>query len=155
MEYEKIALESIVNTSKKLIGLSPIAKEIGMETSPISVEDFTIIIGIAGQITGQLIFGFNDTTIKKIAEKMIGQETNELDELTISAVAEFTNVLSGNITISLVDAGSKKLGMSPPSIVMGKNMRVSTKIKPINKYKLDYAELGELTLHVALKEREN
>lgn len=154
MEYEKIAIESIVETSGKLVGVNPVSKEIGLETSPISVEDFTIIIGIAGQITGQLIFGFNDETIRKIAEEMIGQEAPDLDELTISAVAEFTNVLSGNITINLVDAGSKKLGMSPPSIVMGKNMRVSTKIKPINKYKLNYGDLGDLTLHIALKERE-
>ena len=124
------------------------------ESSPIKVEDFTIIIGIAGNITGQLIFGFKEEVVKNIAEKMIEQEVENLDELVISAVSEFTNVLSGNATINLVDAGSKKLGMSPPSIVMGKSMRISTKINPITRYKLKLEKYGDITLHIALKEKE-
>ena len=124
------------------------------ESSPIKVEDFTIIIGIAGKITGQLIFGFKEDVVKKIAEKMIEQEVDNLDELAISAVSELTNVLSGNATINLVEAGSKKLGMSPPSIVMGKSMRISTKINPITRYKVKVESFGEITLHIALKEKE-
>ncbi len=155
MDYKGIVLESVAETASKLVSIRPEMREIGEETSPITVEDFTIIIGMAGQISGQLIFGFREEMVKKIAEKMLEQETEELDELTISAVAEFTNVISGNATIKLVDAGSKKLGMSPPSIVMGKNMRISTKIKPINKYKLFFDGLGDVVLHVALKEKED
>ena len=109
---------------------------------------------MAGQVTGQLIFGFSDETIKIIAKRMIEQEVEELDELAISAVAEFTNVLAGNATITLVDEGSKKLGISPPSIIMGKNMRVSTKVKPIRKYKVTFKNIGDMIIHVALKEKE-
>lgn len=153
LDYKKIVLDAITATAGKMLQEEPVMNEVGEERSPIKVEDFTIIIGIAGRISGQLIFGFKEGIAEKIAQIMIGQTTSVLDELTISAVAEFTNVLSGNATIELVDAGSKKLGMSPPSIVMGKSMRISTKIKPITKYKVEFASFGSFSLHVALKEK--
>ena len=49
----------------------PLLERINAESSPIKVEDFTIIIGIAGNITGQLIFGFKEDVVKIIAEKMM------------------------------------------------------------------------------------
>ncbi len=155
MDYKGIVTDSIQETVSKMLGVtSTKTLEENAESSPIKVEDFTIIIGIAGTITGQLIFGFKEEVVKKIAEKMIEQEVENLDELAISAVSELTNVLSGNATINLVEAGSKKLGMSPPSIVMGKSMRISTKINPITRYKIKVESFGDITLHIALKEKE-
>lgn len=155
MEYEKIVVDTMTATAQKILKQEPDSVRcVGEENSPLTVEDFTIIVGMAGQVTGQLIFGFSDETIKIIAKRMIEQEVEELDELAISAVAEFTNVLAGNATITLVDEGSKKLGISPPSIIMGKNMRVSTKVKPIRKYKVTFKNIGDMIIHVALKEKE-
>ncbi len=154
MDYQNIVLESLGKTSEKMLKLSPKIRECEEERSPIKVEDFTVIMGMAGQISGQLIFGFKEDTAKKIAEIMIEQEVLDLDELTVSAVAEFTNVLAGNSTIELVEQGkNKKIGMSPPSIVQGKNMRISTKVKPINKFILAFDKVGEVSLHMALKEK--
>ena len=153
MDFKQITLDSLKETGAKMMHSEPVFIESGEENSPIAVEDFTVIIGIAGQISGQLIFGFEEKSNLIIAKEMLGMDVTDMDELTISAVAEFTNVLGGNVTIKLVDAGSKKLGMSPPSIVMGKNMRVSTKVKPIYKYKVKFEDKGEFTLHLALKEK--
>lgn len=155
MDYKGIVVESMQETIGRMLGSkTDVYMEEAEESSPIKVEDFTVIIGIAGKITGQLIFGFKEETVKNIAQMMIEQEVDELDELTMSAVAEFTNVISGNATIKLVDAGSKKLGMSPPSIVMGKGMRISTKITPITRYRVKIEKFGDVILHIALRERD-
>ena len=155
MDYKGIVVESMQETIGRMLGSkTDVYMEEAEESSPIKVEDFTVIIGIAGKITGQLIFGFKEETVKNIAQVMIEQEVDELDELTMSAVAELTNVISGNATIKLVDAGSKKLGMSPPSIVMGKSMRISTKITPITRYRVKIEKFGDVILHIALRERD-
>lgn len=156
MSYKDIVLKAIINSSEKMLKVRPTYNEIGDEKSPIRVEDFTIIMGIAGKVSGQLIFGFKEEVVKKIAEIMIEQNVESLDELAVSAVAEFTNVLSGNSTIDIVKSGiNKKIGMSPPSIVQGKNMRISTKVLPIEKIVLDFGStIGEVVLHIALKEKE-
>ncbi len=154
MDYQNIVLESLLETSEKMLKVRAKISPYEEERSPIKVEDFTVIMGMAGQVSGQLIFGFKEETVKKIAETMIEQEVSELDELTISAVAEFTNVLAGNSTIKLVeDEKNKKIGMSPPSIVQGKNMRISTKVMPIHKFIFEFENIGKVTLHVALKEK--
>jgi len=154
VDYQNIVLESLLETSEKMLKVRAKISPYEEERSPIKVEDFTVIMGMAGQVSGQLIFGFKEETVKKIAETMIEQEVSELDELTISAVAEFTNVLAGNSTIKLVeDEKNKKIGMSPPSIVQGKNMRISTKVMPIHKFIFEFENIGKVTLHVALKEK--
>jgi len=154
LDYQNIVLESLLETSEKMLKVRAKISPYEEERSPIKVEDFTVIMGMAGQVSGQLIFGFKEETVKKIAETMIEQEVSELDELTISAVAEFTNVLAGNSTIKLVeDEKNKKIGMSPPSIVQGKNMRISTKVMPIHKFIFEFENIGKVTLHVALKEK--
>ncbi|BDU50047.1 chemotaxis protein CheX [Haliovirga abyssi] len=155
MNYEKIAVDTISDISEKIIGVKGEASYVCEEISPISVENTTIIIGIAGQIKGQLIFGFTEETVRAIASKMIGQKVEMIDELAMSAIAEFANVLSGNVTINLVESGSKRLGVSPPSIVTGKHMKISTKIKPIHKFKIEYSGIGDITLNIALKEKTN
>ena len=106
MSYKDIVLKAIINSSEKMLKVRPTYNEIGDEKSPIRVEDFTIIMGIAGKVSGQLIFGFKEEVVKKIAEIMIEQNVESLDELAVSAVAEFTNVLSGNSTIDIVDRKS-------------------------------------------------
>lgn len=153
MDYNKIILTAFESTSEKMIKVKPETVSKGEEKSPIKAEEVAIIIGLAGQISGQIIYCLSEETVFNITSKMIRQATNELDELTISAITEFINVLSGNATIELVEAGSKKLGMSPPSIIMGRGMRISTKIEPINIFKLNYEEIGEMTVYIALKER--
>lgn len=153
MDYKGIAVEAIKNTAEEMLGESIESEDLGEKKSPIEVENFAIIVGLAGQIAGQLVFGFTEEMVFKIARKMIQQEVMELDELTLSAIAEFANVLSGHVTMDLVEAGSKRLGMSPPSIVMGKDLKISTKIQPIEKININMKEYGNMSLHIALKEK--
>lgn len=153
MDYQKIAIDTIVEKATGYFGVKATVSDVGEINSPVKVDDFTVILGIAGQVSGQVMFGFKEEMVTKLASKMIDQEMTELDELTMSAVAEFTNVMTGNITIELVEAGSDKLGMSPPSIIMGKNMRISTKIKPIIQYRLNFEDYGYITVNVALGEK--
>jgi len=154
MDYKGIAVEAIINTAEEMLDRKIKYGESAEMKSPLEVENFAIIVGIAGQVTGQIIFGFKEEVVNSITSHMIGQETLELDDLTLSAVAEFANVLSGHVTIDLVDSGcSKKLGMSPPSIIMGKDLKISTKIQPIQKVRLEIEEYGDMSIYIALKEK--
>ena len=154
MDYKGIAVEAIVNTAEEMLGKKIKCGESSEMKSPLEVENFAIIVGIAGQVAGPIIFGFQEEVVNNITSHMIGQETKELDDLTLSAIAEFANVLSGHVTIDLVDSGcSKKLGMSPPSIIMGKDLKISTKIQPIQKVKLEMEEYGNMSIYIALQEK--
>ncbi|OQY08410.1 MAG: hypothetical protein B6I28_04755 [Fusobacteriia bacterium 4572_132] len=153
MDYVGISIEAIKNTAEEMLEKKIDYNFLGEKKSPLELENFAIIVGIAGQVAGQLIFGFNEEVVKLISAQMIGQAVTEMDELALSAIAEFVNVVSGHVTIDLVESGSKKLGMSPPSIIMGRDLKISTKIEPIKEIKMSIENYGEVSIYIALKER--
>lgn len=139
--YEKTVNDAIKVTSKKILKEEPKVEKLGDEKSPIKVDDFNTILGIVGDISGQIIFGFKEGAPSKIVSKMLGREVGEETELCISGVAEFANILSGNAATELFEETGGTVHITPPSIVMGKEVMLSTTIKEISSYKLTYEVL--------------
>lgn len=114
------------------------------ENNSVFVENNLTIIGITGQIKGEIIFSFSDSIIKKVASKMIGMEVEEIDKLAFSAILEFANMLSGAATIKLVDYyESDKLNMSPPLVINGREFQISSEIGELKNYRMYLGE-GEI-----------
>ena len=101
------------------------------------LKNYVTIIGISGQIKGEVIFSFSDGIIKKVASKMTGMEITEVDKLSLSAIVEFANMLSGAATIKLVDEyETEKLDMSPPVIIKGKEFKISSQVGYLKNYRM-------------------
>lgn len=152
--YENIMNDAIKATSKKLLQEKPIIEKMSDKKSPIKVEKFNVILGIVGDISGQIIFGFKEGSPGKVVSKMIGRPVEEESELCISGIAEFSNILSGNAVTELFEETEGKIDITPPSIVIGKDVMLSTTIKEISVYNLTYETIGELTMYIAIKELE-
>lgn len=152
--YENIMNDAIKVTSKKILMEEPVISKMPDEKSPIKVERFNVILGIVGDISGQIIFSFKEGSPNKIVSKMLGRQVEEESELCISGIAEFSNILSGNAVTELFEETNGKIDITPPSIVMGKEVMLSTTIKDISVYNLDYSEIGEVTVYIAIKEIE-
>lgn len=149
-EYEKIIHDAISSTSNKLLDITPTIEFITELTSPIEVEDFNVLLGVVGEVRGQIIFGVKEDVSFKIISKVLGRELSEINPLLISGMAEFGNILAGNVVTDLFEEIGEKIDITPPSMVMGNNVILSTKLKEIVKYKVNYGDLGDLFLYVAL-----
>lgn len=152
--YENIMNDAIKVTSKKLLDETPVIEKMTDEKSPISVEKFNVILGIVGDISGQIIFSFKEGSPGNVVSRMLGRKVEEDSELCISGMAEFSNILSGNAVTELFEETGGKIAITPPSIVIGKDVVLSTTIKEISVYSLSYDNIGELTMYVAIKELE-
>lgn len=152
--YEKIISEAIKETSKKLFGKIPKIEKIGEAKSPISVDSFNVIMGIVGDITGQIIFNFKEGTPEKIVSKLLNRPIKDEEELKVSGVAEFSNILSGNAITDLFEETGGKIEITPPSIILGNHVMLSTVIHDISEFKMNYDEIGEITMYIAIKEKE-
>jgi chemotaxis protein CheX len=142
-------------TAKKLIDQeSEIVEEIHLK-SPVKLEDFSIVVGVVGEINGQLIFGFEKAILDKIVKKMGELERFKAEKYNISIISEFSNILMGNAVTYLEEHGYEKLTITPPSIIMGSDIELSTKISEIIKYKFCFEEFGAISLYVALKHDED
>ena len=117
------------------------------------LQNYVTIIGVSGQIKGEIIFSFSDSIIKKVASKMTGREIKEVDKLSLSAIVEFANMLSGAATIKLVDEfETEKLDMSPPVIIKGKEFKISSKIGTLKNYRLKVGKEDVIFIRINLLE---
>ncbi|MBN1468632.1 MAG: chemotaxis protein CheX [Fusobacteriaceae bacterium] len=151
--YERIINDAIKETSRKIFGKVPEITKIGETKSPISVESFNVILGIVGDITGQIIFNFKGESPQKIVSKLLNRDLKNEEELQISGIAEFANILSGNAVTDLFEETKAKIDITPPSIILGNHIVLSTVIHDISEFSLNLAEMGDITMYIAIKEK--
>jgi len=79
------------------------------EISDHPVEEFTcdngvdIVVGIIGELQGEVIYRFPVDTSLNIVNIMSGMEFDEVDIFVTSAVSEIANIISGNVITALSD----------------------------------------------------
>jgi len=111
---------------KSVAGLEIKLGKIFMKDSPYNSDCIIIIIGITGKIRGQVIFTLNKEVALKICSNMMGgMEVPIFDEIAKSAISEITNMILGNTATILFNRGIK-IDITPPSLLMGDGMQISS-----------------------------
>jgi len=111
-----------------------------------------IIIGIAGEFKGQVFFSMDEKTACGIASSMMyGMEVNALDEMTKSAIAELGNMIMGNVSTEFYNKGIK-IDITPPTVMVGSDISVSTKGMKTICVPLMLEGLGKIEIDIAVTE---
>ncbi len=89
----------------------------------IKKADFTndtiiIMIGITGEIKGQVLISFSDGTSCDIASRMMMMEVTFMDEISMSAISELGNMILGNAA-TIYSTKGIGIDITPPSICKG------------------------------------
>lgn len=125
--------------------------KLSMKPSPIAGEGVNAIIGVTGDIKGQVLYSMGEETAKNIASAMMmGMPVTELDELCKSAISELGNMITGNAASELGNNGFN-CNITPPSLVMGQNVVISIKDVQILVIPLD-TDFGQMTIYVGLSD---
>lgn len=94
-------------------------KDIEDAGNHIHAPDVVCIIGIIGDLRGNVIYAMDTDAAKKIAGTMMGgMELDEFDEIAQSAISELGNMLAANACteLSLVNI---KVDVSTPTLLIG------------------------------------
>ncbi len=75
-----------------------------------------IYVAFRGSVNVTLLFNFAESVALKVAEKLIGEESNK-EEIMEDALKEFVNIISGNIAAKLAQEG-KSVEFSVPSCLI-------------------------------------
>lgn len=85
----------------------------------IEASGIVCIVGIIGDLAGNVIFSMGEDGAKNIASTMMGgMEVLEIDELTQSALSELGNMLAANACIGLSELGFN-VDISTPTLMQG------------------------------------
>ena len=126
VKYINPFLESFMSVMP-MLGLADIKKNgIKLKGRNIESNGVMIIVGIIGDIKGNVIYSTTIENAKKIASTMMmGMPVNELDELAQSAISELTNMLTANAAThySTMDIN---VNISTPTLMYGEFSANST-----------------------------
>ena len=120
VNYINPILSSFTNVMPQL-GLANVEKKgISLKGRFIESPGVMIIVGIIGDIRGNVIYGISLNDAKKIASTMMmGMPVNEFDELAQSAISELTNMLTANVATNFSN-DNININISTPTLVHGK-----------------------------------
>lgn len=112
--------------------------QIDVRFGPISKDDFYvngeplfIMLGITGEITGQVCVVMETDTAKDIASRMMmGMPITELDDMAKSALSELGNMMMGNAA-TLLSNSNVLIDITPPTLVFGSAMITSPEMAVI------------------------
>ncbi|MDY2730557.1 chemotaxis protein CheX [Clostridium sp. HCP1S3_B4] len=116
-------LNNILNAFTNVLpqlGINNIEKA-GMSLKEKFVESHgvIVIIGMIGDLKGNIIYSLTQESAKKIASKMMmGMPVNNLDELAQSAISELINMLTANAATNFSN-DNINVDISTPTLICG------------------------------------
>lgn len=113
-------------------------------------DTVVIIIGVTGEMKGQVMMALPNHVACDIATKMIMMPITSLDDLSISALSELGNMILGNAATIFSTKGIG-IDITPPTIGMG-NMTFSNTFSQNICIPLIYDDNKTIEINIAMKE---
>lgn len=91
----------------------------------ISCSGIILVVGIIGDLKGNVVYVIDTEDAKKIASvMMMGMPVNELDDLSKSSLSELSNILSANAATQFSKTGAL-VDISTPTLLHGEDISVT------------------------------
>lgn len=84
----------------------------------------TMIVGMTGEMRGQVILSLKEEEACQIASQMMGVPVATLNDMAKSAVSELANMILGNAATIFSTKGIS-VDITPPNLVIGNNLSFS------------------------------
>ena len=124
----------------------PILKEASFEK-----DSWVIIIGVTGEMRGQVLIGMSKETACYIASKMCMMEVKQIDDFAASALSELGNMIMGNAA-TVFSSNGIGIDITPPTLSYGNVSFTNTYTKSLCVPML-FPD-GSIDLFLALKQEE-
>lgn len=152
VEYVNPFIESAASVLQEIANLTVHRGKLTLKDTNSPFRDVCTILGVIGQVQGQVVYGFEETTAKAVVSRMMmGAEVLEFDEMARSALGELGNIITGKASVILEGAGFP-IEISPPTLVMAQNVRISSLKIPMIVVPLE-SEVGTIDIYVGLEEK--
>lgn len=150
VEYINPFVESTMTVLKSVVSGEATRGAPTLTTNVNSTLGVVIIVGLAGQVSGRVVFDMARETALNIASAMNDETLTEFDELAVATLTELGNMITGNAITKLHELGFS-FDITPPALLTGSNLVISeSKIEALV-VPLELPQ-GALNINVAIKE---
>lgn len=108
------------------IGFTNVKKgELSLKSKDLTCSGVVMIVGMVGEIKGNVAYSLTVESAKQIASKMMmGMPVTEFGEMEKSALSELSNMLTAN-AITLFSATGVLIDISTPTLLEGENISLN------------------------------
>ena len=112
-------IESVGNIMPQL-GFAEVSKKgVTLKDRNIQSPGVDIIIGLIGDVKGNIIYGLSIDNAKKIASQMMmGMPVDDFNEMAQSAISELVNMLTANVATNF-SRDNITVDISTPTLIQG------------------------------------
>jgi len=149
VEYINPFVLSAASILEQVAQITPQRGKLALRPKMFPTPEVSVILGVTGDVKGQVIYGLSQETALGIAKRMMmGMDLEAFDDVARSAIGELGNMITGNAT-GILEKEGILTNISPPTIVSGKEVSVSSSEGPILVVPLA-TEAGSLEINVCL-----
>jgi chemotaxis protein CheX len=124
-KYAGIFIEALNTVLESFTSIQVISADIRVPSENHSTDDISVMIGIVGDIHGQVYMTMNAKTGQILASEMLGEiDVTEVDEMVVSAVSELCNMIMGNACSSIC-ADNTMIDITPPIVISDEEITLS------------------------------
>ena len=124
VEYINPFVDSAIIILKETVSDDVKRGQLSLKSSISPMLGVVIIVGLAGQVSGRIIFDMDKTTALKIASKMNDETLTKFDELTSATLTELANMVTGKAVTKLQELGFQ-FDLTPPALFIGQDLQIS------------------------------
>lgn len=151
VEYINPFIEASQQVFQMMTGIKPILGKVYLKNSPYESAAIAVIVGLTGKIRGQVIITLNIDTAKFVVSCMMGgMPVETMDEIANSAISELGNMIMGN-TATLLAAKGIGIEITPPSLLTGERIRISSAGMQTICVPLELAEDKKVDLDISIE----
>ncbi|KPJ89209.1 MAG: hypothetical protein AMS17_02895 [Spirochaetes bacterium DG_61] len=153
-KYVNPFIEAGMNVIKQIAGIEVRRGHLSYKQQPEPSYGVSIIIGVYGFLTGQVVYSMQTEVAERLVERMLGGKSpQERKIMFVDTLGELANMITGNATAILNSNKDLSLKITTPAIATGSNLSINLIPKPTLVLGL-YTQYGPVEISVALEEQE-
>ncbi len=149
-EYVNSFYKATLDVLKLMLDLEVKQGQLNLVEGLIPSKDANVIIGVTGDLKGNILFSFPQDMALEMVYIMSGMRMGEIDTFVSSALGEVANIIGGN-ALSNLSASNYHCDIVPPQILIGTYHSVSMANEKAMRIPL-ITTIGEFDITLYLKE---
>ncbi len=152
-EFVNPFVTSIINVLSVMAMIEAKASTPAIKSDEVARGDVTGLLGMAGEkARGTIAITFTEPVVSDIAQRMLGEEVTEIDDLVTDMVGELTNMVSGGAKKLLSEAGYR-FDAAIPTMISGKDHIIQHKSKAPVTIVTFSTEAGDFFIELCFEEK--
>ena len=121
VEYINPFVEAAYSILKDVLDDEVRRGELYLKATSMPTMGVAALVGLAGDVSGRVVFDMDMPTAIKIAGRMNREEFTVFDEMAKATITELANMITAQAVTKLYDLGFR-FDLTPPALFSGQNL---------------------------------